>query len=77
MRIGILTVSDRSSRGERIDLSGPALMEVAQAQGWRVVRTDIVPDVSGRISNKLAEWADSSELDVILSTGGTGLPRGT
>ena len=76
MRIGILTVSDRSSRGERPDLSGPALVQAAQAQGWQIIQTGIVPDEMEQISRKLAEWSDSGNLDVILSTGGTGFaPR--
>ena len=73
---GILTVSDRSSRGERPDLSGPALMEAVQAHGWQVGMTEIVPDEVEIIREKLAGWADSDKVDVILSTGGTGFaPR--
>ena len=44
LRIAILTVSDRSSRGERPDTSGPALAELVKSQGWQVIRQDIVPD---------------------------------
>jgi len=76
LRIGILTISDRSSRSERPDLSGPALVEALQAQGWRVVRRGVLPDDFERLRTRLAEWADGGELDVILTTGGTGFsPR--
>jgi len=76
LRFGILTVSDRSSRGERPDASGPALAEAVSAQGWQVVLRSIVPDELGLLKNLLAEWADSGQMDVILATGGTGFaPR--
>ena len=76
LRIGILTVSDRSSRGERADLSGPALRETIQSQGWSVVEVDIVPDELQVIKNRLITWADSGQYDLILTTGGTGFaPR--
>jgi molybdopterin adenylyltransferase len=76
MRIAILTVSDRSSRGERPDATGPALVEAILAQGWQVVSTLVLPDELTQISAQLAAWADSGEVDIILTTGGTGFsPR--
>ena len=76
LRFGILTVSDRSWRGERTDASGPALVEAVQAQGWKVVRQQILPDDLQDLRDLLAAWADSGEIDVILTTGGTGFaPR--
>lgn len=76
LRFGILTVSDRSSRGERPDTSGPALEEVVLSEGWEVVRREIVPDDRGILQDKLVTWADGREIDVILTTGGTGFsPR--
>lgn len=76
MRFGILTISDRSWRGERPDLSGPALAEAVRAQGWQVLETGILPDEIEVIAQKLAHWADSAHFDVILTTGGTGFaPR--
>ncbi|MFH0941755.1 MAG: molybdopterin adenylyltransferase [Chloroflexota bacterium] len=72
LRIGILTISDKGSRGEREDLSGPAIKE-SLAQIASVVQSDIVPDEKPIISRKLAQWADSASLDIILTTGGTGL----
>lgn len=76
IRFGILTASDRSSRGEREDSSGPALARLIQAEGWSVTKQLILPDDKSAISQKLVEWTDSDELDVILTTGGTGFsPR--
>jgi len=76
LRFGILTVSDRSSRDERPDLSGPVLVEIVQSQGWDVVETLIVPDDLDVLRDTLILWADSSDMDLILTTGGTGFsPR--
>ena len=72
MRIAILTVSDRSSRGERPDMSGPALVEAVLAQGWKIAATLILPDEQAQVAAQLANWADSGKVDVILTSGGTG-----
>jgi len=76
MRIGILTVSDMGAQGRRADGSGDAILDWAAGQGYAVVVRGIVPDETTLIAGKLARWADSAEVDVILTTGGTGLsPR--
>ena len=76
LRFGILTASDRSARGERPDASGPALSRLIQEQGWSVNRQALLPDDLSAIRDLLASWADGGELDVILTTGGTGFsPR--
>ena len=76
MRVALLTVSDRSSRGERPDASGPALEQVILTQGWRVVQRAIVPDDLPAIRDMLVKWCDGGEIDLILTTGGTGFgPR--
>jgi molybdopterin adenylyltransferase len=76
IRFGILTLSDRSSRGERADSSGPALANLIQAKGWSVVKQSLLPDDESAIREILVSWAASGELDVILTTGGTGFsPR--
>jgi molybdenum cofactor synthesis domain-containing protein len=76
IRFGLLTLSDRSSRGERPDASGPALAHLIQTQGWSIIRQALLPDDEPAIRALLAEWADSGEMDVILTTGGTGFaPR--
>lgn len=76
IRIGILTISDRSAHGERPDESGPALAKAITERGWEPTRTAILPDDYEMIKNTLLEWSDSGDLDVILTTGGTGFsPR--
>jgi len=73
MRIGILTVSDLGAMGQRADTSGDAILEWADARGYEVAVRSVVPDETDRIVGKLVRWADSGEVDVILTTGGTGL----
>lgn len=75
LRVGILTVSDRSARGERADLSGPELVRVVEEQGWQVVEAGITPDEVEEIKKYLILWCDSFEIDVILTTGGTGFSQ--
>jgi len=76
LRFGILTLSDRSARGERVDASGPALTRLIQAENWIVAKQAILPDDESAIRSLLIEWADSNDMDVILTTGGTGFaPR--
>ena len=76
MRAAILTLSDRCSTGERADGSGPALKGWLELQGVTVTCTEVIPDEAQLISDKLVQWADSGNFDVILTTGGTGVsPR--
>lgn len=72
IRFGILTLSDRSARGERTDVSGPALADLVHAQNWSVAEQLILPDDESVIRAALIEWADSGRFDIILTTGGTG-----
>jgi gephyrin len=78
IRVGVLTVSDRSARGEREDLGGPAVAAVVLAQlpDAAVAERAIVPDERSEIGARLAHWVDDLHLDLILTTGGTGFaPR--
>lgn len=76
LKIGIITVSDRSSRGERPDQSGPELTSAVRGQGWLPLKVRIVPDDREKIKEILIDWCDQENLDVILTTGGTGFsPR--
>lgn len=76
LRFGILTVSDRSSRGQRADLSGPALADFIHARGWDASILDVVPDERVQIASTLTDWCARGDLDIILTTGGTGFaPR--
>jgi molybdenum cofactor synthesis domain-containing protein len=72
LRFGILTASDRSARGERPDLSGPALAELIASQGWEVLCQAVLPDDLTALRETLSAWAGRGDLDIILTTGGTG-----
>jgi len=75
-KVGILTVSDAGSKGERADTSGDTISEIVAREGFREVRRDIVPDEAEMISEVLSSWCDSGEMELVLTTGGTGLgPR--
>jgi len=74
--VGILTMSDKGSRGERVDESGDAIREIMSTLGGEVVRYQVIPDERYLIAHTLAQWADSGEVDLVVTTGGTGLaPR--
>ena len=74
--VGILTISDTASRGGREDQSGAAIREMVAAIGAEVREYRIVPDEIPAIRAAICEWADELKLDLILTTGGTGLsPR--
>ncbi len=76
LRFGVLTVSDRSSQGQRPDASGPALEGAIHARGWKVLQRLTVPDDVETIRKTLIDWVETGGLDVILTTGGTGFsPR--
>jgi molybdopterin adenylyltransferase len=75
VRIGILTISDLGAVGQRADSSGDAILAWAQARDYDVVVRGTVPDETDRIAGRLARWADSGEVDVVLTTGGTGLTQ--
>jgi molybdenum cofactor synthesis domain-containing protein len=72
VRVAVLTVSDRSARGEREDRSGQRIQEIVVELGWEVVAADIIADEQEEIENRLASWCESGEIDLILTTGGTG-----
>jgi molybdopterin adenylyltransferase len=73
---GILTISDKGSRGERADASGDLMVKAFKEMDIGVVRYEIVPDEQYVIASTLSIWADSGALDFIITTGGTGLaPR--
>lgn len=75
VRIGILTVSDKGARGLRVDTSGSAIKEMVADIG-SVEAYEVVPDEAEIIAERLRRWSDELALDLILTTGGTGLsPR--
>lgn len=75
-RYAILTISDKGSRGEREDRGGPVIQQVVAELGGDVAVYEIVPDEKERIQEKIVTWTDQLGVDVVLTTGGTGLaPR--
>jgi len=72
-RLGILTVSDAGARGERTDGSGDAIAAWAGGKGYTVVERALVADETAAIAALLVRWADGGDVDLILTTGGTGL----
>ena len=72
----VLTVSDRVSRGERPDEGGPLVAELLKNAGYEVVRTAVVPDEQAQIEAALRQMADGGDIQLLVTTGGTGFaPR--
>jgi molybdenum cofactor synthesis domain-containing protein len=75
-RAGVLTLSDKGSSGQRQDLSGPVIIEILTGLGLSVELSAIIPDDLTLIKEQLISWCDEQSLDLIVTTGGTGLsPR--
>jgi molybdenum cofactor synthesis domain-containing protein len=72
-KTGVLSISDKGSRGERRDKSGEILTEVLNAAGYPVQKKMIIPDDRERIRDVICEWVDQEEVTLIVTTGGTGL----
>ena len=76
IRAAVLTVSDRSARGERGDESGPVLAGLLREAGAEVVAQEVVSDEPGPLAERLRELADRVDVNLLVTTGGTGLgPR--
>jgi molybdopterin adenylyltransferase len=75
IKTGVLTISDKGSQGQREDKSGPVVRDSVSAMNGSVVKYEVVPDDKETIASKLCAWADGGEIDVILTTGGTGLGK--
>jgi molybdopterin adenylyltransferase len=76
MRVAVLTISDTVAKGEREDLSGPAVVAFCRGLGWEVTSTLHVSDDPANIREQLRQLGDSGRVDVLLTTGGTGIgPR--
>ena len=69
----VLTISDKGHRGERQDTSGPALREMLTSHGYAIAAHAIVPDRIEAIQQSLRIWIDQQRIDLIVSTGGTGV----
>lgn len=74
-RVAVITASDKGYKGEREDLSGPAVKEIVEAAGYVVVSMDVLPDDRGLLSARMAEIADQGLAELILTTGGTGFSQ--
>ena len=75
LKIGILTISDKGSQGQRYDKSGEVIRDSLSSLNSSVIKYEVIPDEQEVIASKLAEWADEGGVDVILTTGGTGLSQ--
>ena len=76
MKSGVLTISDKGSLGERKDGSGPVICEILQGIGAVIEISEIVPDEKDIISDRIIHYADTLSLDLVVTTGGTGVsPR--
>ncbi|MCH7760461.1 MogA/MoaB family molybdenum cofactor biosynthesis protein [candidate division TA06 bacterium] len=76
IRVAILTVSDGVAAGSREDRSGRVIREVVEKEGWEVVNHQVVPDERGEIVKTLMDYSENGKIDLVLTTGGTGLsPR--
>jgi molybdenum cofactor synthesis domain-containing protein len=77
IRVALLTVSDRAAEGVYEDRSGPALRQLIEGTlRAQVTQTAVVPDERATIADRLRAWADGGAVDLILTTGGTGVaPR--
>jgi molybdopterin adenylyltransferase len=76
IRVAVVTCSDRCSKGQADDTSGPAIAEIVESRGWQLADARLLPDDREALEATLIELADVVGVDVILTTGGTGLgPR--
>jgi molybdenum cofactor synthesis domain-containing protein len=76
IRAVALTVSDRCARGEQEDLSGAALVQLLEGIGAAIVATEILPDDAEPLAKKLRSYADQTDVNLVITTGGTGVsPR--
>ena len=70
---GVLTLSDKGAKGKREDTSGPMLQEILEAAGYKVRSYKVIADRQELIESTLIDWVDNVDLDLIITTGGTGV----
>lgn len=75
IRVGIITASDKGSRGERIDESGKVIRKIVEDKGWKVTEYIVLPDEKEQLAEQMMEWSDHHQVDLLLTTGGTGFSR--
>ena len=71
----VITLSDKGSRGERLDTSGPAVKSILEDAGFEVVYTSILPDEQEKIEAELIRCADEKKIALVMTTGGTGFSQ--
>ena len=71
----VITVSDRCSRGEATDTSGPAIVEMVKEEGYKIIYTEIIPDEKDAIRNALVHCTDELHANLVFTTGGTGFSK--
>lgn len=71
----VITVSDKASRGERVDTSGPAVQKILEDAGFEVLYTAVVPDEKEQIQAELIRCADEKKIHLVMTTGGTGFSQ--
>ena len=74
-RVGIITASDKGSKGERVDESGTKIKEIVSSFGYQVVYYKVLPDDKDTISSEMKQLCDENKVDLILTTGGTGFSK--
>ncbi|MCT4507616.1 MAG: MogA/MoaB family molybdenum cofactor biosynthesis protein [Tepidibacter sp.] len=74
-KVGIITASDKGYKNERIDESGKLISEIVQKKGYIVKKYIVLPDEENKISDELIHMSDELNLDLILTTGGTGFSK--
>ena len=74
-RLAVLTISTSASQGQREDTSGLAIQDLLAPPGYQTIKYEVVPDDKDMIAGRMSEWSDSGEVDLIVTTGGTGLGR--
>lgn len=75
IRVGIITASDKGSKGEREDISGMIVREIAEKQGFQVTEYILLPDEQKELEETMKCWCDEKRADLILTTGGTGFSK--
>ncbi len=75
MKVGIITISDRASKGIYEDESGKKIEEIVNKSGWKVKKYSIIPDDYDKIRDEILKMCDDLKLDLVLTTGGTGLTK--
>ena len=73
IKSGVLTISDKGSKGERKDESGEIVVRMLEEQGFSILNKKIVPDDRRQITDMLVTWVENDQLSLIITTGGTGL----